>query len=48
VGKTELVKVEEEDDDDTGTVIADTDAKSVRDSLVDSLLSDDDDVEMTG
>ncbi|KAF4634306.1 hypothetical protein G7Y89_g3802 [Cudoniella acicularis] len=42
--KTELVKVEE---DDEGTVIADVDAKTTRDSLVESLLSDDD-TEMTG
>jgi condensin complex subunit 3 len=53
VEKTELVKVEEEveeedDDDDTGTIIADTDAKSIRDSLFDSLLSGDDDMEITG
>jgi condensin complex subunit 3 len=47
--KTELLKVEEEEDDDgTGTIIADVDAKNIRDSLVESLLSDDDDVEMTG
>lgn len=51
--KTELVKVEEEedDDDDTATVVAEGDVgeKSTRDSLVESLLSDDDDdVEMTG
>jgi hypothetical protein len=46
--KTELIKGEDgEDDDDTGTIIADVDAKSSRDSLVESLLSDDD-VEMTG
>jgi condensin complex subunit 3 len=43
--KTELVKVEEEDDE--GTVIAGGDAKSTRDSLVESLLEDSD-VEMTG
>ena len=46
--KTELVKVEEEDDDNTDTIIADVGGKSSRDSLVDGLLSDDDDVEMTG
>ncbi|TVY29118.1 Condensin complex subunit [Lachnellula hyalina] len=44
--KTELVKVEEEEDSE-GTVIADVDAKATRDSLVESLLEDSD-VEMTG
>ncbi|RDL40937.1 ARM repeat-containing protein [Venustampulla echinocandica] len=48
---TGLVKVEEgeegeEEDDDTATVIAEQEPKSRRDSLVESLLSDDD-VEMT-
>lgn len=43
--KTELVKVEEEDDE--RTVIAGVDAKATRDSLVESLLEDSD-VEMTG
>ena len=47
--KTELVKVEEaeENEESEGTVIADG-AKNTRDSLVESLLSDDDDVDMTG
>lgn len=44
--KTELVKVEEEEDSE-GTAIADVDAKATRDSLVESLLEDSD-VEMTG
>lgn len=44
--KTELVKVEEEEDSE-GTVIADVDAKATRDSLVES-LPEDSDVEMTG
>jgi condensin complex subunit 3 len=43
--KTELVKVDEEEDE--GTVIAEVDAKATRDSLVESLLEDSD-VEMTG
>lgn len=50
--KTALIKVEEEveegeEDDDTATVIAEEEPNPRRDSLVESLLSDDD-VEMTG